>query len=237
MIERKEVNGIRWYESTLLQSAGIRHGFGCKDVAPADYLHALQMSGTVVPTTRQVHGATVHRCDTVVPDVLLVGDAFCCRTAGVLLHVRTADCLPLLWWAPTQNVIGAIHAGWRGLATGVISAALRTAAAYYDIAPSDFRVVIGPAMGPDCYEVGREVIVALEQRDHDFRRAARPSRDGRWLLDLSGCALAELVQCGVPRAAIEVIDVCTHCAAHEFHSYRRAPEVDGRQPAMIVRSF
>ncbi|MBI4365729.1 MAG: peptidoglycan editing factor PgeF, partial [Deltaproteobacteria bacterium] len=184
------------------------------------------------PHTRQVHGAVCHAVDAVT-DAPLIGDAFVSATPGIVLHIRTADCLPILWWDPAAAVVGAIHAGWRGLAVGVISAALSHAAKRYGVRPQHVRAAIGPAIGPQCYEVGDEVLAVLRSAGHDSTQIATAASGGKWLVHLAAAAAEELRRCGVPGDAIACADLCTHCEPALFHSYRRAPGEQGRQVSFI----
>ncbi|MBI2345722.1 MAG: laccase domain-containing protein [Deltaproteobacteria bacterium] len=145
---------------------------------------------------------------------------------------RTRGCLEEC--AEWSLLVGAIHAGWRGLAAGVITAALREARGQYGVAPGSIRCAIGPSMGPNCYEVGHEVIEALTEAGHDPKLIARKGERDRWWLNLASCARAELIRGGVAPDRIDVSPNCTHCSAEEFHSYRRTRERSGRQYSFIA---
>lgn len=224
-------NGISRLESELLNATGVVHGFGTKDMGVEVFARLCGI--TEIQATDQVHGSDVHVVSAVSGNVLK-GDGFITTEYGVILHIRTADCLPILWSDPLKGVIGAVHAGWRGLASGVIGKSLELASAKMGILPSDVRCAIGPAIGPDCYEVGLDVIEALAKTGHDISRIARAVGHEKWLLNVCACAVAELERSGVPSSQIDVAGICTHCDADRFHSYRRVPNVRGRQVSFIL---
>jgi hypothetical protein len=167
--------------------------------------------------SRQVHGATVLRVETFAASAgaALPRDADGHATAlrGVGVMVLAADCLPVL--LATRGAVAALHAGWRGLAAGVLEEGVR---AVRELAGADAEIqaLIGPGAGPCCYEVGPEVHAAC----------GCPSDAGRACIDLPALAHARLAAAGVTR--IERVGVCTICDARLF-SHRREGERAGRQ--------
>lgn len=166
---------------------------------------------------RQVHGTRVWRFDAPL-DQPIEADAAVTSTAGVVLAILTADCLPLLLCSDDGSEVGAAHAGWRGLCAGVIEntvAAMRTPAA---------RLIawLGPAAGPSAYEVGEEVRTAFVERDPRAHACFAPTRSGHWLCDLYALARQRLRDFGVER--IHGGDRCTISEPQAFFSHRR----DGR---------
>lgn len=151
---------------------------------------------------RQVHEARVLEVDR--PGEHGPCDALVTASPGLWLRVKTADCLPLVLWRPGR--LGVCHAGWRGLALGVVEAAV-----HHMEHAGALRVWIGPAIGPCCYEVGPEV---AERFPHSWR----PGPAGRPHLDLAGEAVRRLQALGVnsPLAA----GVCTRCHQHLLFSHR-----------------
>ena len=156
----------------------------------------------------QVHGARVIDADTTT--TVVQADAAVARERGTVCIVKIADCMPVLFADQAGSVIGAAHAGWRGLAAGVLEA---TVAAMR--APSEIQAWLGPAIGPRVYEVGDEVRAAMGGPDAAFR-ATRP---GHWLLDLYAVARARLQAAGVRR--IYGGGFCTYSEPERFFSYRR----------------
>lgn len=173
---------------------------------------------------RQVHGCAVagtgrepNGCE---------ADASVATGPGVVCAVLTADCLPLLLCDRAGTRIAAVHAGWRGLAAGVIEAAVDGLQA----APADVLAWLGPAIGPDVFEVGDEVRSALLAGDPTATVGFRPSPAGRWLTDIYLLARRRLRALGVNR--VWGGDLCTVTDAGRFFSYRR-DGATGRMASLI----
>ncbi|HJU38949.1 MAG TPA: peptidoglycan editing factor PgeF, partial [Tahibacter sp.] len=165
---------------------------------------------------RQVHGIDVH-APSVSPAAGAdepVADAVYTRTPGVVCAVLTADCLPLVVASDDGREVAAIHAGWRGLAAGVIEAAL----ARFEAPPARLRVWLGPAIGAASYEVGDEVRDAFVAHDPAAAQAFEPTRPGHWLCDLVALARQRLAAFGVVDVAGGGFDTLTD---ERFYSHRR----------------
>jgi YfiH family protein len=143
------------------------------------------------------------------------GDASYARAPGQVCAVLTADCLPVLLCERSGNCVAALHCGWRGLVNGVIGATLARLAC----APEQILAWLGPAIGPDHFEVGEEVRSLFLAMDPDNSTYFRPSLRQRWLADLHGLARQQLQALGV--AAIYGENRCTVTACERFFSYRR----------------
>ncbi len=173
---------------------------------------------------RQVHAARV-----VVADGLAgmpEADASIARTAATVCAVMIADCLPVLLCDRAGSVIGIAHAGWRGLSSGVIENTLRE----MDVAPGELLAYLGPAIGPDAYEVGNDVHDAFVTGDPAASAAFKPYRENKWLADLFKLARRRLVRCGVQQ--VFGGGLCTYRDPARFYSYRR-DKVTGRMAALI----
>jgi YfiH family protein len=162
---------------------------------------------------RQVHGTQVVEAKPF--DGEPQADASFARAPGVVCAVRAADCLPVLLADEAGSVVGAAHAGWRGLAAGVIEATVRE----MRVAPQALLAWLGPAIGPKVYEVGEEVRAAFLERDAQAARAFAPHRPGHWLLDLYAVARQRLAGCGVTR--VYGGGFCTYSEPQRFPSFRR----------------
>lgn len=173
---------------------------------------------------RQVHGRDVARVEVDRPGC--EADASVATGPGVVCAVLTADCLPLLLCDRAGTRVAAVHAGWRGLAAGVIEAAV----ASLQVAPADLLVWLGPAIGPDVFEVGDEVRAALLACDPAATAAFRPSPAGRWLADIYLLARRRLNALGVGQ--VWGGDLCTVTGAGRFFSYRR-DGATGRTASLI----
>lgn len=151
------------------------------------------------------------------------GDALVTSAAGLLLTVRTADCVPVLLADPKHRVVAAIHAGWRGTAVAIIAATIRYMALHHGTRPADILAAVGPAIGACCYEVGPEV-------------AEQFGYIGRVKLDLAGENRRQLIRAGVGATQIAALNLCTRCDAARFHSFRRDGERAGRLVSGIMVS-
>jgi YfiH family protein len=142
-------------------------------------------------------------------------DAAVARRAGRVLAVLVADCMPVVLADEEARAVALAHAGWRGLCAGVLEAALESLGA----APGKVLAWLGPAIGPDAYEVGPEVRAAFVARDASAAAAFRPGRGDRFLLDLYAVARQRLAARGVRR--VHGGGHCTYAEAERFFSYRR----------------
>ncbi len=173
----------------------------------------------------QVHGADVvdaERC-TGVP----CADAAIARSPVRACVVLTADCLPVLFCDDEARVVAAAHAGWRGLAAGVLENTVRG----MRVAPERVRAWMGPAIGPQAFEVGDEVRAAFVAAD-PLAASAFAARElpGKWLADLFALARLRLRRAGVMR--VSGGGVCTVSAPERFYSYRR-DGVTGRFASLV----
>lgn len=144
-------------------------------------------------------------------------DASVTATPGVVLAILTADCLPVVFAADDGSEVAVAHAGWRGLAAGVLDSTLRA----MRTSPTQLRAWLGPAAGPLAYEVGAEVRVAFTANDPAAGAAFVPTRVGHWRVDLYALARRQLVAAGLDAAAIHGGDRCTISEPDPFFSHRR----------------
>ncbi len=173
---------------------------------------------------RQVHGCAV--AEAVGGPRECEADAAVAFHAGEVCAVLTADCLPLLFCDQAGTRVAAVHAGWRGLAAGVIEAAVGAIGA----APRDLLCWLGPAIGPDAFEVGAEVRDRFVSDAPGSASAFRPAANGKWLADLFALARQRLTAIGVER--VWGGNLCTYSAPSRFFSYRR-DGLTGRMASLI----
>ena len=181
----------------------------------------------------QVHGTRVLRLPAAVGGGPLEADAAITTAPGIACTVMVADCLPVLFAAPGGRGVGAAHAGWRGLAAGVLEATVAALAEAADCAPSELRAWLGPCIGPRHFEVGTDVVQAFASRQSPGPRFAprqRPDGDMRWLADLAGLARDRLRAAGL--AQISGGGGCTVEDESRFFSFRR-DGVTGRMAAAV----
>jgi polyphenol oxidase len=178
-----------------------------------------------VAWAKQIHSATV--LPAAAPGECGPGDALTTGRSGLALAVVTADCVPVLLAGPPEDGrIAAVHAGWRGIASGVIP---ETLAALGN--PAGWTAWIGPAIGPCCYEVGDDV--AKQIAAGSTAEAVVPRPGARPHLDLHLAARHQLAQAGI--SEIAGISTCTRCAADLLSSYRREGKGGGRNLAFVWR--
>ncbi|WP_374605104.1 peptidoglycan editing factor PgeF [Arenimonas sp.] len=167
---------------------------------------------------KQVHGMGVLRVGDSSREPLPEADASVTSQANTVLAILTADCLPVVFAAADGSEIAVAHAGWRGLAAGVLEATVAT----MQTPPAHLRAWLGPAAGPEHYEIGVEVRDAFVGKDEGAASAFVPTRPGHWRVDLFALARRRL-------AALGLMDVhggglCTIADPSRFYSHRR----DGR---------
>lgn len=177
----------------------------------------------------QVHGNRAVQAQIHQP--LLQADASFTSEAGVVCAVMTADCLPLLVCTTDGIHVAAIHVGWRGLLAGVIGNTLSAMQATSRL-KRDFLVWLGPAIGPDCFEVGTEVREAFLDKSAKFETAFKAQSNGQWLADIYQLARIDLTMIGIDK--IYGGDFCTFTEHERFYSYRRDKET-GRMATLIWR--
>lgn len=175
----------------------------------------------------QVHGSSVVNADTLqdIPSA----DASVAQQPGTVCAILVADCLPILIADRAGTCIGAAHAGWRGLAGGVIANTI----ARMPARPADLLAYIGPGIGPTAFEVGDDVLHAFCHDTPEREAAFKPLRPGKWLCDLPALARDALHRAGVMQVYGGMM--CTYSDPERFYSYRRDRNT-GRMAALIWKA-
>ena len=174
----------------------------------------------------QVHGTDVAVIDELPPGAVATADAAVARSAGHVCAVLTADCLPVLFTDDAGARVAVAHAGWRGMSAGVIESTLRVLGA----PPREVLAWLGPAIGPEAFEVGVDVFQAFTTRDPGAAAAFTPHGNGKFMADLYTLARQRLARCGVDR--VFGGGLCTLRDEARFFSYRREKR-SGRMGAFI----
>jgi len=214
-----------FYRESRLEALGIPHGvttriFGNmkRPEVRAAALAKAGLAGRRARTLKQLHGTVVLEArsdDATIPE----GDGWIVADPGSVACVYAADCLPIFLWEKHGSVVGAFHAGWRGLAAGMIDAAVK-AFSRHRVGPERLCAAVGPHIGACCYKVGTEVAGR-------FRKDILHGEN----LDLGEEARLQLGEAGVVPVAVS--DACTSCRNEELFSFRRE-KMDQRMMAFIA---
>jgi polyphenol oxidase len=231
-------------------------------------LEALAMQDYPCVTPWPVHGAdiaTFHYEDewrtdwasrsfyeqTWTPQSIRKVDALITRERGVGLALSFADCVPIVFYDPVEQVIGLTHAGWRGTARGIVIATVEEMCAQFGCQPANIRASIAPSIGVCCYEVSEQVrqLFSGEQAFDDmpvrshlrgfvresatFTQVQLPDRTSL-RLDLCTTNRQQLLMAGLQPEHIEIADICTSCHTELFFSYRRENGITGRFAVIIA---
>jgi YfiH family protein len=176
---------------------------------------------------KQTHSTIAMDAASIDADVI-EADASFTTSRKIACAVLTADCLPLLFSDNNSECIGATHAGWRGLVDGVIESTINAMSQY--IKPT--YVWLGPAIGPNAFEVGEDVLEAYIERNASFESCFTVKKPGMWNLDIYQAAKIVLEAAGISN--IYGGSYCTYNDESRFFSYRRNP-VTGRMATIIAR--
>jgi YfiH family protein len=161
-------------------------------------------------------------------------DAIVTDRPGVAIGIKTADCAPVLLFDRRTQAIAAVHAGWRGTALGIAGKAVRVMGERFSSRPEDLLAVIGPSIGPCCYEVDDPVFEAMSHHE-EADQVLRPGpRLRRWMFDLPLANRMQLEREGIPPGRISAAGLCTCCRKDLFFSHRRDGEKTGRHLNFIL---
>ena len=185
---------------------------------------------------KQVHGNdVVHVMSENTKQIPKSGDALITSSAGICLVTTAADCVPLIFFDKNNNAIAAVHAGWRGTVSKVVTLTLLAMEKAFATKPIDVKVGIGPSISPEVYEVGADVIDAV---NYAFATDAsnllsKSEMPGKAKFNLWEANRLQLLKMGVPEENIEVAGICTYSNKDKFFSARASKE-SGRFAAGIM---
>ena len=208
------IQGVTWRGRASQPFDLALFGSGEHAASQARWEALREATGAVcVHHAQQVHGTAVHVHQGVAPGLLLSppADGHVTRSSAALLAVTVADCIPILLVDEARRAVGALHGGWRGLASGIVESGLQALRERFGSRPLDISAHLGPAICGDCYQVGPEVHEAL-----GLQLPSAPTP-----VDLRGVAATRAVAAGVPAAQVTVSAWCTHCQDSPFFSHRR----------------
>jgi YfiH family protein len=212
------------------------HGFGTGKWKDADFKKKPEWAGFRFLFLNQVHSAIIRFIDRI-PEKKYRGDAMITDIPEFLLIIRTADCLPVLVVDEPRKIIAAVHCGWRGTSKRVAHKVIQGMVDRYKCRPSSLLVALGPCIGGECYEVGEDVFQSFKKEglSTEFFRA-QSSKKKKYLFDLKGENISQMLNLGIEKKNIYSAEGCTHCDM-SFPSYRRDRERAGRMLSFIGISF
>ena len=224
--------------------SGVRHFFGTRRHAtglafelgiPVQGARGAVRSSWML-SVKQVHGTAALVVDrALTPADRFHGgwDALVTNQPGIMVAVRTADCVPILVHDPKRRVVAAIHAGWRGAVAGIVPKTIALMKSRFGSAPEHLRVSIGPSAGVCCYEVDEPVLDRLRQEFPNWERVVRDHRSGKARLDLKTLIREQAQAAGASPESITAVNLCTMCHEDLFFSYRREGKVIGTMVSAI----
>ena len=196
-------------------------------------LSAIGYSPNQLAQIHQVHSANVQVVNK--PggrtSVLVQGDAMISNTPGLLMLMRFADCVPILFFDPVKNAAGIAHAGWKGTVKEVVIAVVNELKSQFGTNPADLLTGIGPSIGPDHYEIGDEVIEEVKRTFHNNWDQILIIGPDSVKLDLWEANKISLRNAGVKH--IETAEICTACSVKDWYSHRAENGITGRFAAVI----
>lgn len=204
------------------------------------FFAAIGVEGGRLAMTNQIHGGAVRTVTTAdlkadpYDKVTYEADGLMTDLPGVALVIYSADCIPILFYDPERRVIAAVHAGWRGTAAGIATAAVARMKDVYGCRPENILAAIGPGIGPDCFETHEDVPNAMTAAlSTAVLQHIKIKENGKFSVDLKGVNAMRLEQAGLDPAHIAVSQVCTACDQERFWSHRRQGTSRGSMAAAI----
>lgn len=192
------------------------------------FFSSLGISSEQIAAPLQCHSANVQIVNQ--PGEFKECDGLLTNVPRVALVVSVADCVPIFIFDPSNEVIAAVHSGWRGTVQGIVANAVGKMIEEYGSRPANLVAFIGPSAGVCCYEVGNEVAVQMDP-------GVVVNKDGKTFVDLKRANKNQLMEMGVIETNIEVSSYCTICSPELFHSYRRDRDASGRMMGVIMLNY
>jgi YfiH family protein len=251
----QERNGVKYFQFASLAMPGITQAIFSRHGGLSEYpWSSLNLGGTVGDDPANVKGnleillktvgyeskqlvqvKQIHSADVILAnnpmDTLHQGDAIITNTPGLLLLMRFADCVPILFVDPVNNAVGIAHAGWQGTVKEVAFHTVRAMETQFRTNPSDLVVGIGPSIGPDHYVVGEDVIERAQAAFPEHTDAILIKSRNSVKLDLWKANAISLQRAGVTN--IEISGICTGCTIEDWYSHRGENGKTGRFAGVI----
>lgn len=191
---------------------------------------------------QQVHGTTIFRVSSghrgrgslSMEDAIPETDGLITMEKGLLLSSYYADCVPVMLLDPVRRAIGLAHAGWKGTVGRIAAKTVQSMSCYYGTDPGDCLAVVGPSIGPCCYEVDAPVLERVEEGFAGRPELVKQTAPGRWRLNLWLANRIALVEAGLREDNIVVTGLCTSCNQELFFSYRGQTGACGRMASLMM---
>ncbi len=216
---------------------GERHGGAKQNDDWNSVANAFEISTERVVTVSQVHGENI----VTINDLNIHNaraahaDAMITKVPGIALGVETADCVPVLLFDPARSAVAAVHAGWRSTVKKIVQKTVCRMHEEFGSESSQLIAAIGPAIGPECYEVDGPVMEPVKDAFSFWKQVAAPRGNGRWSLDLVKANKIELMQIGLTEKNIHTLGLCTSCRRETFYSYRAEGRTGRMLSAIMIR--
>ncbi|MCI9120833.1 MAG: peptidoglycan editing factor PgeF [Oscillibacter sp.] len=245
------LSGVRHGFSTRLggvspapwNSLNLRPGMGDgRDAMLTNYRRFCAVLGLETEKTvlsKQIHETTVRVCTLEDAGKGLFrerdysADALITNTPGLALFVFSADCGTVLLHDPEARAIGAVHAGWRGCAGGIVEKTVQELVRYFGVKPERLRAALGPCIGACCFETDGDVPSAMRKALGQDAEPYLQRRGSKWHVDLEGLNRQWLLRAGLAPEQVESAGLCTGCRPDQFWSHRKMGENRGVQCAAI----
>jgi YfiH family protein len=186
-------------------------------------------------TVNQIHEDRILILDDTMPDFHNPGyDGIITNKPGIAIGIKTADCVPIFLVDRVKHIIGAIHAGWKGTSLNIAAKAICVLVKRFESKTEDIIAIIGPSIGPCCYEVDEAVWTTMEEdpdRDLFFKESRKAKR---WMLDLPKANQQQLLRTGISPGNVISAGICTSCHKETFFSHRGEGNKTGRQLNFIM---
>lgn len=203
------------------------HGFGTRRWSLNDFKAHRDCKRFSIVRLNQIHSNKIHFIEDI-PERRIQGDALATDKPGLILIVRTADCLPVFLVDESERVVASVHCGWRGTQQRILEHLVLGLRERYGCEPGSLLAALGPCIASSCYEVGEDVRQSfLEARLSTDVFRPHPDRQEKYLLNLREANRSQLIAQGLRSKNIVDVDICTHCNTN-FHSYRRDHNTTGR---------
>ena len=233
----EKIDGIKHVFTTRQNGLGARN-IGIKSPSDWDSVAAeFGVSADRVVTVNQVHGDTIITVDSgnFRNTRLVEADALITKAAGLAIGIDTADCVPILLVDPAALAVAAVHAGWRSTVKKIVRKTVGMMHDEFGSDPAGMIAAIGPAIGPECYEVDEPVMGPVREAFPFWSEVATPRGSGKWGLDLAWANKLELMQSGLLERNIHSLGMCTSCRRDLFYSFRAEGRTGRMLSAIMIR--